>query len=223
MTDLHDGPPPHVRATQPPVPGCADARAYPLLLHLTNLAKDTPERARARDELVEMFLPLARVVARRFPPRQHGPLTFEQVAVAVLIQTVDRVDARIAPMFISHLASAIVSQLCGYERILSAMAERQTLETTVALRRAAARLRVGGGREMTLERIALSAGVSLDLAVTALRGHQQPSPNGVQSSPMPGRTRRGVRGRHPGRGIREVSSASTRSRFGRRAGGTVAR
>ncbi|HZR52877.1 MAG TPA: sigma factor, partial [Streptosporangiaceae bacterium] len=66
------------------------ARAREMFERLATLPKDDPERARIRDYLVELHLPLVEYLARRFRNRGEWLDDLTQVATIGLIKSIDR-------------------------------------------------------------------------------------------------------------------------------------
>jgi len=88
-----------------------DADALALLTLLADLPAGTPDRARVRERLVEMYLPLAEHLARRF--RYRGEL-FEdlvQVASLALLKSIDGFDHNRGAAFTSYAIPMIVGEL----------------------------------------------------------------------------------------------------------------
>jgi RNA polymerase sigma-B factor len=88
-----------------------DADALALLTLLADLPKGSPDRARARERLVEMYLPLAEHLARRF--RHRGELLDDlvQVASLALLKSIDGFDPNRGAAFTSYAIPMIVGEL----------------------------------------------------------------------------------------------------------------
>ena len=88
-----------------------DADALALLTLLADLPRSSPDRARARERLVEMYLPLAEHLARRF--RHRGELLDDlvQVASLALLKSIDGFDPNRGAAFTSYAIPMIVGEL----------------------------------------------------------------------------------------------------------------
>jgi RNA polymerase sigma-B factor len=88
-----------------------DADALALLTLLADLPAGSPDRARARERLVEMYLPLAEHLARRF--RHRGELMDDlvQVASLALLKSIDGFDPNRGAAFTSYAIPMIVGEL----------------------------------------------------------------------------------------------------------------
>jgi RNA polymerase sigma-B factor len=88
-----------------------DADALALLTLLADLPVGSPDRARARERLVEMYLPLADHLARRF--RHRGELLEDlvQVASLALLKSIDGFDPGRGAAFTSYAIPMIVGEL----------------------------------------------------------------------------------------------------------------
>jgi RNA polymerase sigma-B factor len=88
-----------------------DADALALLTLLADLPPQSPDRARARERLVEMYLPLAEHLARRF--RHRGELLDDliQVASLALLKSIDGFDPDRGAAFTSYAIPMIVGEL----------------------------------------------------------------------------------------------------------------
>jgi RNA polymerase sigma-B factor len=88
-----------------------DADALAVLTLLADLPAGSPDRARARERLVEMYLPLAEHLARRF--RHRGELLDDliQVASLALLKSIDGFDPNRGAAFTSYAIPMIVGEL----------------------------------------------------------------------------------------------------------------
>jgi RNA polymerase sigma-B factor len=88
-----------------------DADALALLTLLADLPAGSPDRARARERLVKMYLPLAEHLARRF--RNRGELMDDlvQVASLALLKSIDGFDPNRGAAFTSYAIPMIVGEL----------------------------------------------------------------------------------------------------------------
>jgi len=88
-----------------------DAAARALLTLLADLPKGSPDRARVRERLIEMYLPLAEYLARRFRNRGEQLDDLTQVANLGLIKSVDGYDVTRGAAFTSYAIPMIVGEL----------------------------------------------------------------------------------------------------------------
>jgi len=88
-----------------------DADALALLTLLADLPAGSPDRIRVRERLVELYLPLAEHLARRF--RNRGELLDDlvQVASLALLKSVDGFDPNRGAAFTSYAIPMIVGEL----------------------------------------------------------------------------------------------------------------
>ncbi len=88
-----------------------DADALALLTLLADLPAGSPDRARARERLVEMYLPLAEHMARRFRNRGEQLDDLVQVASLALLKSIDGFDPNRGAAFTSYAIPMIVGEL----------------------------------------------------------------------------------------------------------------
>jgi RNA polymerase sigma-B factor len=89
----------------------ADTAARTLLTLLHDLPADCPDRERVRERVIEMHLPLAEYLARRFRNRGEPFDDLVQVANLGLIKSVDGYDATRGAAFTSYAIPMIVGEL----------------------------------------------------------------------------------------------------------------
>jgi RNA polymerase sigma-B factor len=89
----------------------AESAARALLILLHDLPADGPDRERVRERLIEMHLPLAEYLARRFRNRGEPFDDLVQVANLGLIKSVDGYDANRGAAFTSYAIPMIVGEL----------------------------------------------------------------------------------------------------------------
>ncbi|GAA5024822.1 RNA polymerase sigma factor SigF [Actinopolymorpha pittospori] len=82
-----------------------------LFAHLGKIDADDPRRAKVRDRLVEMHLPLVEHLARRFRNRGEPLDDLVQVGTIGLIKSVDRFDAQRGVEFSTYATPTIVGEL----------------------------------------------------------------------------------------------------------------
>ena len=134
----HDTPPPDLK------PAARDDRRLLLRYHRHG-------DPRARDELVERFMPLARQLARRY---QRGPEPLEdlvQVASVGLVKAIDRFDPQRSTAFSSYAVPTMVGELKRYFRDFgwAVHVPRGMQERTVAVQATVTRLSKELGRSPT--------------------------------------------------------------------------
>jgi len=88
-----------------------DAAARALLTLLADLPADSSDRVRVRERLIEMYLPLAEYLARRFRNRGEQLDDLTQVANLGLIKSVDGYDVTRGAAFTSYAIPMIVGEL----------------------------------------------------------------------------------------------------------------
>jgi len=88
-----------------------DTAARTLLILLHDLPVDGPDRERVRERVIEMHLPLAEYLARRFRNRGEPFDDLVQVANLGLIKSVDGYDAGRGAAFTSYAIPMIVGEL----------------------------------------------------------------------------------------------------------------
>ncbi|MFD0585140.1 RNA polymerase sigma factor SigF [Dactylosporangium darangshiense] len=89
----------------------AEAAAQALLTLLADLPAGSPDRARIRSRIVELYLPLAEYLARRFRNRGEPADDLNQVANLGLIKSVDGYDPSRGAAFTSYAIPMIVGEL----------------------------------------------------------------------------------------------------------------
>ena len=89
------------------------ARARAMFIELAAMGPDDPRRARLRDELVEIHLPLVEYLARRFRNRGEPLDDLVQVATIGLIKSVDRFDLERAVEFSTYATPTIEVRSSG--------------------------------------------------------------------------------------------------------------
>jgi RNA polymerase sigma-B factor len=89
----------------------ADAAAKALLTLLADLPAGSPDRARVRGRLIELYVPLAEYLARRFRNRGEQFDDLVQVANLGLIKSVDGFDPSRGAAFTSYAIPMIVGEL----------------------------------------------------------------------------------------------------------------
>src|SRR3954447_10616845 len=87
------------------------AYARELFVTMTKLPEGDPERARMRDELVSLHMPLVEYLARRFRNRGEPLDDLVQVATIGLIKSIDRFDTERGVEFSTYATPTIVGEI----------------------------------------------------------------------------------------------------------------
>ena len=125
---------------------------------------------RARELLVERYLPLARRLARRYQ-RADEPLDdLVQVASVGLMKAVDRFDEGRSVMFSSYAVPTILGELKRHfrDRTWSVRVPRDLQELALRVERATSQLSVGRRRAPSVGEIAQSLEVSVERVLEAI-------------------------------------------------------
>jgi RNA polymerase sigma-B factor len=144
----------HLEAPPDPKPAAREDRRLLMRYHCDG-------DARAREELVERFMPLARQLARRY---QHGSEPLEdliQVASVGLVKAIDRFDPARTTAFSSYAVPTMVGELKRYFRDFgwAVHVPRGMQERTVAVQATVTRLTKELGRSPSPSEV----GEALDL------------------------------------------------------------
>lgn len=129
---------------------------------------------RARDELVERFMPLARQLARRYQ-RVNEPLDdLIQVASLGLVKAVDRFDIDRGVAFSSYAVPTILGELKRHFRDAgwAVHVPRGTQERAMQVDRAVKELSGRQGRSPSVSEVAEHVGLSVEEALTAMEAGQ---------------------------------------------------
>jgi RNA polymerase sigma-B factor len=151
-----------------------DLAARALLAALADLPPDSTDRARVRERLIELYLPLAEYLARRFRNRGEPLDDLAQVANLGLIKSVDGYDLDRGAAFTSYAIPMIVGELKrhfrdkGWDVRVPRRLQELRLEITKATSELAQRL----GRSPTVGDIAQHLEVSEEDVIEGLdSGH----------------------------------------------------
>jgi RNA polymerase sigma-B factor len=160
----------------------SDARAVDAAAHTPKLGRagDSIEwferwqrdgDAKAREQLVARFLPLARNLALRYA---GGPEPLEdrvQVASLGLLKAIDRFDASRGIAFTSYAVPTVLGELKRYFRDVgwSAHVPRGAQEAAIRLRKAEEQLTTRLGRSPAMQELAEHLGLSLEQTLDALQ------------------------------------------------------
>ena len=137
-------------------------RARELFVQLSELPEDDPRRARLRDELVELHLPLVEYLARRFRNRGEMLDDLVQVATIGLIKSVDRFDLERGVEFSTYATPTIVGEIKRHfrDKGWAIRVPRRLQELKLALTKATSELSQRNGRAPTVHELAEHLGMS---------------------------------------------------------------
>jgi RNA polymerase sigma-B factor len=167
MLELDD--PPTNAPSSPPA--AARRHRYPDGMEQVLWARCAGGDRRARDELIERWLPLARSVARRYE-RVDEPLEdLEQVASLALVKAIDRYDPALGNAFSSYAVPTIAGELKRHfrDRSWAVRPPRQLQELTLRVERAATELTAQLDRAPTIRELAAATGNSDEQILEALQ------------------------------------------------------
>jgi RNA polymerase sigma-B factor len=154
-----------------PRPGSSPARrAHEERALFDRLAADSSD-ARARDALVERYMPLARSLARRYQ-RPGDPLDdVLQVASLGLIKAIDRFDTSRDIAFSSYAVPTILGEIKRYFRdcTWAVRMPRDLQELTLRVDRAVARLAEERHRQPSVRELAAEVGATEEAVLDALQ------------------------------------------------------
>jgi RNA polymerase sigma-B factor len=138
------------------------ARARALFVELATLDSNDPTRAKMRDELVEMHLPLVEYLARRFRNRGEPLDDLVQVATIGLIKSVDRFDTERGVEFSTYATPTIVGEIKRHfrDKGWAIRVPRRLQELKLSLTKATAELAQEQGRSPTVAELAGRLGMS---------------------------------------------------------------
>ena len=132
------------------------ARARALFTELNDLPLEDPRRAKIRDELVEIHLPLVEYLARRFRNRGEPLDDLVQVATIGLIKSVDRFDLERAVEFSTYATPTIVGEIKRHfrDKGWAIRVPRRLQELKLSLTKATSELSQKNGRAPTVAELA---------------------------------------------------------------------
>jgi RNA polymerase sigma-B factor len=147
-----------------------DAAARALLTLLADLPTDSPDRARVRERLIEMYLPLAEYLARRFRNRGEQLDDLTQVANLGLIKSVDGYDVTRGAAFTSYAIPMIVGELKRHfrDKGWDVRVPRRLQELRLEITKATSDLAQQLGRSPTVSDLAVHLGVSEEEIIEGL-------------------------------------------------------
>jgi RNA polymerase sigma-B factor len=143
-------------------PGDGDENAAQVLLRVMGyLPADAPERTELRAEAIELSLPFATGLARRFHNRGEPQEDLDQVATVGLMKAVDGYDPSLGTHFASYAAPTILGEVRRYfrDRGWRIRVPRRLQELRLAIQRALGDLTQQLGRTPTATDLAGYLGV----------------------------------------------------------------
>jgi RNA polymerase sigma-B factor len=138
------------------------ARARVLFVALATGSDPEAVRARMRDELVEMHLPLVEYLARRFRNRGEPLDDLVQVATIGLIKSVDRFDLERGVEFSTYATPTIVGEIKRHfrDKGWAIRVPRRLQELKLSLTKATSELSQRNGRSPTVAELAGHLGMT---------------------------------------------------------------
>ncbi len=126
---------------------------------------------RARDELIERFMPLARSIARRYEHSGEPLEDLVQVASMALVKAVDRFDPHRGAAFSSYAVPTIAGELKRYfrDRTWAIRPPRDLQELALRVDRAAERLNTELNRSPTIRELAAAVDESDEQVLEAVQ------------------------------------------------------
>jgi RNA polymerase sigma-B factor len=126
--------------------------------------------ARAREHLIERYMPLARRLARRYQRAEEPLEDLVQVACLGLIKAIDRFDVEREVVFSSYAVPTILGELKRHfrDRTWSVRVPRDLQELALKVDRAVTRLSVGKHRSPSVSEIAQAVDASEEQVLEAL-------------------------------------------------------
>jgi len=139
------------------------AAAATLFAEFAELDEQDPRRARLRDDLVTMHLPVARHIAAKFSGRGEPGDDLQQVATIGLIHAVDRYDPSRGVAFLAYAVPTMMGEVRRYFRdsAWSVRLPRRLSELHLALGRASRELSQQLGTAPTPSQLAEHLGVTV--------------------------------------------------------------
>jgi len=153
-------------------------RAAPISEHSHGEASDTElfvrmrdnGDPRARESLIERYLPLARRLARRYARAEEPLEDLFQVASLGLVKAIDRFDVNREVVFSSYAVPTILGELRRHfrDRTWSVRVPRNLQELALRVEHTVTRLAVGKGGSPSVGEIAQAVGASREQVLDAL-------------------------------------------------------
>lgn len=154
-----------------PSPTYADrSESEGLLVRLSEMADDDPQRSEVRDMIVTSHLPLVHHIARRFHGRGEPHDDVVQVGTIGLIKAVDRFEPGRGVPFAGYAVPTVTGEIRRYfrDRAGSVRLPRRVQEFQVAVTQARESLTHQLGRTPTVEEVAHLAGIDTDTVLEVL-------------------------------------------------------
>jgi RNA polymerase sigma-B factor len=125
---------------------------------------------RAREQLIERYLPLARRLARRYQRAEEPLEDLVQVACLGLIKAIDRFDVQREVVFSSYAVPTILGELKRHfrDRTWSVRVPRDLQELALRVDRTVTRLSVGKRRSPSVGELAEAVGATEEQVLEAL-------------------------------------------------------
>jgi len=144
----------------------------------------------ARDQLVELYTPLARHLARRFQGRGEPLEDLFQVAALALVKSVDRFELERGVQFTTYAAATIIGEIKRHfrDKGWAVRVPRRVQEAGLRVSRASTELYQTLGRSPTVPEIAKTTGLSEE---EVLEGLDAANAYSAQSLDAPGDDDRG--------------------------------
>ena len=138
------------------------AKAREMFVAMHALPEGDPKRARLRDDLVEIHLPLVEYLARRFRNRGEPLDDLVQVATIGLIKSVDRFDLDRGVEFSTYATPTIVGEIKRHfrDKGWAIRVPRRLQELKLSLTKATSELSQSNGRAPTVAELAQHLGLS---------------------------------------------------------------
>lgn len=152
--------------------GVPAASRRELTADLLEVYRETGDRS-ARKRLIELHLPLVRVLARRYAHRGERLEDLVQVGSVALIEAIDRFDPKKGADLASYAVPTITGEIKNHLRDRAGVVRipRRLVERDTRLRAARDGLSARLCREPTLSELAQEAGISEDEAAEAVPLH----------------------------------------------------
>ena len=149
-------------ATRASERGADRAHARGLFVELSRLPDGDPARAKMRDELVSLHMPLVEYLARRFRNRGEPLDDLVQVATIGLIKSIDRFDTDRGVEFSTYATPTIVGEIKRHfrDKGWAIRVPRRLQELKLALTKTTGELSQQLGRAPTIAELAHSLGMS---------------------------------------------------------------
>jgi RNA polymerase sigma-B factor len=141
-----------------------------LLREIGHLPEDDPRRDAARAELVQMFTPVARHIARRYSHRGEPLEDIEQAALVGLVKAINRFDPEIADRFLAYASPMMTGEVKRHfrDRTWALHVPRRLQELRISLRQASREFAQEHSRPATVPEIAKMMEITEEEAVEVI-------------------------------------------------------